>query len=79
MHASPQQPQQAFELQELSNMEWVKSLFRPRQEYEPLQNDADRDDTSIQDDAGDETGEAAFSWAEYAIFLLLGIAMLWAW
>ncbi|KIV81035.1 hypothetical protein PV11_08488 [Exophiala sideris] len=79
MHASAQQPQQAFELQELSNMDWVKSLFRPRQEYEPLQNDADRDDTSMQDDTGDEEGEAAFSWAEYAIFLLLGIAMLWAW
>ncbi|KAI1611442.1 ENT family equilibrative nucleoside transporter [Exophiala viscosa] len=60
-------------------MGWIKSLFRPRQEYEPLQNDADQDDTSIQDEAEDETKEAAFSWAEYAIFLLLGIAMLWAW
>lgn len=60
-------------------MGWIKSLFRPRQDYEPLHNDAEREDSSVQDEAGNDTFEAAFSWAEYAIFLLLGIAMLWAW
>ena len=57
-------------------------LFRSRQEYQPVRGDADvdHDDESVQD--GSEAGpavESPFSWVEYAIFLLLGIAMLWAW
>jgi hypothetical protein len=59
-------------------------LFRSRRDYQPVRGDADidaeRDDESIQQES--ETGlavEAPFSWIEYAIFLLLGIAMLWAW
>jgi hypothetical protein len=68
-----------FELQELSNMGWIQSLFRPRPDYEPLQNGAERDDDSVEDEVEEGTTETAFSWLEYAIFFLLGIAMLWAW
>ncbi|ETI28568.1 hypothetical protein G647_01018 [Cladophialophora carrionii CBS 160.54] len=55
---------------------------RSRQEYQPVRGDtdADRDDESARD--GSEaapTIEAPFSWVEYMIFLLLGVAMLWAW
>jgi equilibrative nucleoside transporter 1/2/3 len=46
------------------------------QEYEPLRGEAgDADDetvTSLPEDP-------PFSWFEYTVFLLLGIAMLWAW
>lgn len=56
-------------------------MFRPKPDYEPLHNDRERDDGSIQDDleGDDTTSESPFSWVEYSIFLLLGIAMLWAW
>lgn len=51
-------------------------------EYEPLRHSSDdvgdRDETA---DEGDvcETNEPPFSWFEYAIFLMIGVAMLWAW
>ncbi|KAK5214486.1 hypothetical protein LTS03_004149 [Exophiala xenobiotica] len=60
-------------------MGWIQSLFRPRQDYEPLQNGAERDDDSVEDEVEEGPTETAFSWLEYAIFFLLGIAMLWAW
>ncbi|KIY01529.1 uncharacterized protein Z520_03081 [Fonsecaea multimorphosa CBS 102226] len=68
----------SFELPQLSNM----GLFRSRQqEYQPIRGDAERDDESIQDGPEEDTvvPETPFSWLEYAIFVLLGIAMLWAW
>ncbi|KAJ9358977.1 nucleoside transporter [Paecilomyces variotii] len=54
----------------------------PVPEYEPLRDEAqvddDEDDVSISD--GESTQPtSSFSWLEYSIFLLLGIAMLWAW
>ncbi|KIW88598.1 uncharacterized protein Z519_10644 [Cladophialophora bantiana CBS 173.52] len=55
-------------------------LFRSRQEYQPIRGDAERDDESVQDGADEDNVTATpFSWVEYVIFLLLGIAMLWAW
>ncbi|EKG11066.1 Delayed-early response protein/equilibrative nucleoside transporter [Macrophomina phaseolina MS6] len=57
-------------------MDRVRQLFQQDQPYEPL-------------DGGSETPEGArieqeedketFSWLDYSIFLLLGVAMLWAW
>lgn len=66
-----------IELQQLSNM----GLFRSRQgqEYEPLPGDAERDEEDTQVSPDEDGGEMRFSWLEYAIFLVLGIAMLWAW
>ncbi|KIW72891.1 hypothetical protein PV04_01052 [Phialophora macrospora] len=77
----PTQEESTYELQHLSgNM----GLFRSRQEYQPVRGDVDadaeRDDESARDGSETETMvEAPFSWLEYMIFLLLGIAMLWAW
>ncbi|RVX74605.1 hypothetical protein B0A52_01731 [Exophiala mesophila] len=61
-------------------MNRIKDLFRPRPEYEPLQNDTERDDDeSVASDSGESTVEPPFSWINYSVFFLLGIAMLWAW
>jgi hypothetical protein len=72
-------PQLPIELQQKPTM----GIFRSRrQEYHPVSNDIDADEqSSIQDDGADieRVPESPFSWLEYAIFLLLGIAMLWAW
>jgi len=68
-----------YELQALSNMDRIKNLFRGRPSYEPIHDGTHRDDEDAHD--GSEYGEAGppFSWVEYSIFLLLGVAMLWAW
>lgn len=55
----------------------------PVPEYEPLRDEAqigelDDDDVSISDGESIQP-TSSFSWLEYSIFLLLGIAMLWAW
>lgn len=68
----------------------VRNLFRKsadvEQEYEPLDSDANTLDEEgrrpvlilPEDEEGGGQSEP-FSWLEYSIFLLLGIAMLWAW
>jgi equilibrative nucleoside transporter 1/2/3 len=57
----------------------VRSLFKQPaddQEYEPLQTGVeDQDDVTP---AG-APKDIPFSWLEYFVFMLLGIAMLWAW
>ncbi|KIX05883.1 uncharacterized protein Z518_03856 [Rhinocladiella mackenziei CBS 650.93] len=80
MPTTARQDQQAFELPELSTMGRIRSLFHSRPEYEPLESAPERDGDSTHV-AGDDDSvtEASFSWIEYAIFLLLGVAMLWAW
>lgn len=71
----------------------VRALFRKsdaEQTYQPLESESSAidegvgrpvifapDDQEPEQDKADE-GEP-FSWFEYSIFLLLGIAMLWAW
>ncbi|ROW17778.1 hypothetical protein VPNG_00888 [Cytospora leucostoma] len=45
-------------------------------EYEPLRTSGD--DVRDEEAAADE-GETPFSWFEYSIFVLIGVAMLWAW
>jgi equilibrative nucleoside transporter 1/2/3 len=60
-------------------MDRIRSLFvKPaeEQEYEPVGDDTE--------DGDDETLTSLhegvpFSWLEYMVFLLLGVAMLWAW
>ena len=70
-----------IELGNLSNMDRIKNMFKPRQDYEPIDSDtADTDGNSyVESDAGDVASSAPFSWIEYAIFILQGVAMLWAW
>lgn len=63
----------------------LRALFKTsnnEQQYEPLDEDILNGDEDVRRpilivpevDEGEE-----FSWFEYSIFLLLGIAMLWAW
>ena len=60
-----------------------RSTPRSSQEYERLAEDtSELENSDVLDhydnyDGGEE--EVPFSWFEYAIFVLLGMAMLWAW
>jgi solute carrier family 29 (equilibrative nucleoside transporter), member 1/2/3 len=61
-------------------MDRLKSFFQKKggstQEYQPLNEEAPflERETDQNDDH-----EVSFSWIEYGIFALLGVAMLWAW
>jgi equilibrative nucleoside transporter 1/2/3 len=58
-------------------MERIRRIFeRENSEaaYEPLQGGSERPDGEHID-----TDDQAFSWTDYSVFLLLGVAMLWAW
>jgi hypothetical protein len=60
-------------------MDRIRSFFAKKsesQEYAPLQADADDNDAAT---LTSTTEEPPFSWLEYSVFLLLGVAMLWAW
>ena len=46
------------------------------QEYAPLRVDVDDNDAEIRISV---RHEPPISWLEYSVFLLLGVAMLWAW
>jgi hypothetical protein len=50
-------------------------------EYEPLTASEDLEEPTPLDESTllKVHGEIPFSWVEYAIFVLLGVAMLWAW
>ena len=72
----------SLELRDFSKMDRVKNFMKPPQAYKPLSDDASEDDTESQ--PGSEVTEGQedappFSWVEYTIFVLLGVAMLWAW
>jgi len=67
-------------------MDRLKAIFTPPKkadeaEYQPLTDDNDtgtlEGSTYTVDDG--EIEEVPFSWAEYCIFVLLGVAMLWSW
>lgn len=47
----------------------------PDQEYEPLEGGSER----LDGERIEGTGGLPFSWTDYSVFVLLGIAMLWAW
>jgi hypothetical protein len=67
-----------IELQPISTMNRVKRIFQAEPAYEPIQDDhREADDVSESVERQNDT--STFSWIEYSIFLLLGIAMLWAW
>ena len=70
----------SIELQTLPKMNRIKDLFRSEPAYEPIQDvqQADEDGGSSEHTQLDPESPP-FSWTEYSIFLLLGVAMLWAW
>ncbi|KAI1353138.1 putative nucleoside transporter protein [Xylaria sp. FL0043] len=59
-------------------MDRLRSLFQKReadeQEYRPLYDEG----AALRVESDDEN-EVPFSWVEYGIFAVLGVAMLWAW
>ena len=73
--------QTPIELQDLSRMDRIRSFFRPQQRYQPIDNY--RDEAPVSEDGCDDddfdSQEKVFSHVEYWIFLLMGVAMLWAW
>lgn len=76
-------------------MERIRNIGQRKQSYEALDNDsgfsesesrpltlADEDEEGHDihpDDEEEMEEETAFSWVTYAVFFLLGMAMLWAW
>ena len=59
-------------------MDRIKSLFRPVQSYEPLGESVGSLEAR-EDDRAEGQLKTRFSWVEYTVFFILGIAMLWAW
>ncbi|KAF2100824.1 hypothetical protein NA57DRAFT_36254 [Rhizodiscina lignyota] len=62
-------------------MERVKRVFRRTPSYQPLLENggADTDHGNDWDERDGREGEKKFSWMDYLIFMLIGVAMLWAW
>lgn len=59
-------------------MDRIRSIFtKPAedQEYTPVVDEEDGDDETLTS----LLEGVPFSWLEYSVFLLLGVAMLWAW
>ncbi|KAF2875118.1 nucleoside transporter-domain-containing protein [Massariosphaeria phaeospora] len=57
-------------------MERIRRVLQRRSSYEPLEDGSER----LLDGEPEEGPHGpAFSWIDYSIFLLLGVAMLWAW
>ncbi|KAI1429315.1 putative nucleoside transporter protein [Xylaria sp. FL1777] len=60
-------------------MDRLRSLFQKReadeQEYRPLYDEG----VTSGPESDDDEHDVPFSWAEYGIFAVLGVAMLWAW
>jgi equilibrative nucleoside transporter 1/2/3 len=56
-------------------MERVKALLRRRSSYEPLEDGSQSRDG----ERTDQPKSQIFSWIDYSVFFLLGVAMLWAW
>ncbi|KAF2735995.1 hypothetical protein EJ04DRAFT_433995 [Polyplosphaeria fusca] len=56
-------------------MERLRQLFKRRDSYEPLEGGSEGPDGEQIPHPKHNT----FSWIDYSVFLLLGVAMLWAW
>ncbi|PYH80845.1 hypothetical protein BO82DRAFT_355068 [Aspergillus uvarum CBS 121591] len=64
-------------------MNRIRKQFAPQVTYEAIQQPAESDNEDNESEAGDAAStapqQAPFSAYEYAVFLLLGVSMLWAW
>ena len=76
----------SLELRSLPAMDRLKNVFRPSSPayanldfHEDEDHDAEDMEADTEGSGGDQDPERAFSSLEYSIFLLLGMAMLWAW
>ena len=56
----------------------VKAQQQPAEaDYEPIRDDGLDEQESAEEE--EREVKVPFSWTEYFVFLLLGVAMLWAW
>ena len=72
----------SFELQDLSKMDRIRNTFKSKPTYAPINTDAQDDESESYDGSNESLAPeemTPFSWIEYTVFLLLGVAMLWAW
>jgi equilibrative nucleoside transporter 1/2/3 len=63
-------------------MNRFRALFgrpKPEQEYEPISDEDDEHARRPSVVPPEPAAERPFSLLEYLVFLLLGVAMLWAW
>ena len=65
-------------------MDRLKALFTPPKkagetEYQPLTDETGNIEGSTYTVSDAEVEEVSFSWLEYIVFVLLGVAMLWSW
>lgn len=56
-------------------MERIRQLFQRETSYEPLEGGSE----SPEGEQIVHPKNQSFSWVDYSVFLLLGVAMLWAW
>lgn len=76
---------QSHELTTFTNMDRIKRFFEPAPSYAPIDANTDpededeEEDQDVSSDIVQESHDHPFSWLEYSVFLLLGMAMLWAW
>jgi equilibrative nucleoside transporter 1/2/3 len=56
-------------------MERVRKIWQQEQDYEPIEGGSADEEEERQE----LRQSTSFSWTEYLIFMLLGVAMLWAW
>ena len=56
-------------------MDRVRKIWQQEQDYEPIEGGS-ADEEQERQELREST---SFSWTEYLIFMLLGVAMLWAW
>jgi equilibrative nucleoside transporter 1/2/3 len=71
----------SFELDDLSKMDRIRKLFKAQPTYAPINTEAQEDNAGsyVESNESLPLEETTFSWIEYSIFMLLGVAMLWAW
>lgn len=82
MSISP--PDTSIELRETLIMDRGRSHQVDSESYEPLLRDEGRENGqsaghSSEEVLDNDSSRNPFAWTEYAVFLLLGVAILWAW
>ena len=67
-------------------MDSIKGLFRPAKpehhdplEYAPLTEEPRELEGSTDQEGETFESDVPFSWFEYSVFAIIGVAMLWAW
>ncbi|KAI1368498.1 putative nucleoside transporter protein [Xylaria arbuscula] len=60
-------------------MDRLRSMFRKREEVEEQEYRPLYDEGAVSGPENDDEHAVSFSWVEYGIFVVLGVAMLWAW